>query len=417
MLNPNTNIRELAYLVTVDEIREIPGYDRICQYRVGGWWLVSGKGDYQVGDTALYIEIDSLCPYNEQFSFLDKLIDENGKTIRPDRHKIKTQRFAKGTALSQGLLCPLKDFPQLQGKEVGYFCTEELGITYYEVEDNVRKASNEQLTNMKVEKKLERWCKKHKFLSKFKFIINWKRNSILNKIKKQQQKKKSDSGWPTGRFPGVSKTDQERCENMVWVLEDKSPYIKTLKIDGTSSTYILERLKKNKFEYYVCSRNVRMMSRDQKNFHSDEENVYWDASDTFKIKEFLEDYLNKNNLDWVCVQGEIAGKSLKGAKIQGDPHNLNQFKFFGFHMTDSKNGRLNPLDASKLCHSYGIDWVPILDDNYIMPNDFEEFKLSADGKCDLPNSNGLREGFVYYKKENPSFSFKNVSREYLLKHN
>ena len=136
---------------------------------MGGWWLVSGKGDCQVGDTALYIEIDSLCPYTEQFNFLNEAFNEKGEKIKPDRHKIKTQKFAKGTALSQGLLCPLKDFPQLQGKPVGYFCTEELGITYYEVEDNVRKASNEQLTNMKVEKRLERWCKKHKILSKLKF--------------------------------------------------------------------------------------------------------------------------------------------------------------------------------------------------------------------------------------------------------
>ena len=204
----NEGQRELAYLVTVDEIREIPNYDRICQYRVGGWWLVSGKGDYQVGDTALYIEIDSLCPYTQEFAFLDEQFNDAGEKIRPDRHKIKTQRFARGTALSQGLLCPLKDFPQLQGKEVGYFCTNELGITYYEKEDNVRKASNEQLTNMKVEKRLERWSKKHKFLSKFKFIREWKRKAILNRIKKQQQKKKSD--WNL-RMPEISKTDEERC--------------------------------------------------------------------------------------------------------------------------------------------------------------------------------------------------------------
>ena len=208
MINNETKQRELAYLVTVDEIREIPNYDRICQYRVGGWWLVSGKGDYQVGDTALYIEIDSLCPYTQEFAFLDEQFNDSGEKIRPDRHKIKTQRFAKGTALSQGLLCPLKDFPQLQGKAVGYFCTEELGITYYEKEDNVRKASNEQLTNMKLEKRLNRWSRKHKFLSKFKFIREWKRKSILNRIKKQQQKKKSD--WNL-RMPEISKTDEERC--------------------------------------------------------------------------------------------------------------------------------------------------------------------------------------------------------------
>ena len=53
MLN-NEGQRELAYLVTVDEVREIPNYDRICQYRVGGWWLVSGKGDYQRSERQIH---------------------------------------------------------------------------------------------------------------------------------------------------------------------------------------------------------------------------------------------------------------------------------------------------------------------------------------------------------------------------
>ena len=155
--------RELAYIVKVDEVRELEGYDRIAHYRVGGWWLVSGKGDYQVGDLALYIEIDSLCPYTEEFSFLDEKFDEEGIKIRPDRHKIKTQKFCKGKALSQGLLCPLKDFPHLKGKELGYFCTKELGITYYEAEDNKRKADNSRYTSMQArhkkffKTKLGRW--------------------------------------------------------------------------------------------------------------------------------------------------------------------------------------------------------------------------------------------------------------------
>ena len=47
----------------------------------------------------------------------------------------------------------------------------------------------------------------------------------------------------------------------------------------------------------------------------------------------------------------------------------------------------------------------------------EEFKLSADGPCEVKGARGLREGYVYRKVGDPNFSFKNVSREYLLKHN
>ena len=36
MLNPNTNERELAYVVAIDEIRPIEGYDRVEHARAGG---------------------------------------------------------------------------------------------------------------------------------------------------------------------------------------------------------------------------------------------------------------------------------------------------------------------------------------------------------------------------------------------
>ena len=310
MLNEK-GIRELAYLVTVDEIREIPNYDRICQYRVGGWWLVSGKGDYQVGDTALYIEIDSLCPYTEEFAFLDEQFNDSGEKVRPDRHKIKTQKFARGTALSQGLLCPLKDFPQLQGKEVGYFCTKELGITYYEVEDNTRKASNEQLTNMKVEKRLERWSKKHKFLSKFKFIREWKRKSILNRIKKQQQKKKSD--WNL-RMPEISKTDEERCQNCFNQMKALNlKWMITEKVDGTSSTFFKRRGKKELFT--VASRNViyDTPEKEDRNFYKDTDgNVYLKMAEKYNIEQLFDNILRDNpTFEYICLQGVSFGGSIQ----------------------------------------------------------------------------------------------------------
>ena len=50
---------------------------------------------------------------------------------------------------------------------------------------------------------------------------------------------------------------------------------------------------------------------------------------------------------------------------------------------------------------------------------FEEFKKSADGYYDPICCEGqnkcIREGYVYYKTTEPTFSFKNVSREYLGK--
>jgi hypothetical protein len=89
-------------------------------------------------------------------------------------------------------------------------------------------------------------------------------------------------------------------------------------------------------------------------------------------------------------------------------------------MIDSEQGKYDIRDAAKIWKDYDMEIVPIVDENYILPDDFEEFKKSAEGYYDASVCEGKskqrREGFVYYKTTDPNFSFKNVSREYLLKH-
>jgi len=203
------------------------------------------------------------------------------------------------------------------------------------------------------------------------------------------------------------------CENMPWVLQDKTPYIVTQKCDGTSATYILERKKHDKYEFYVCSRNVRQMNEDQECYHST--NVYWEMEHKYDIKNKLTHWLERHmNSPYICWQGEICGPD-----IQKNPQALSERHFFAFHMID-ENGKYDMREAKKIWDSYGIETVPIMDENYIMPDDFEEFKLQADGCYDPSVCEGKtdcpREGYVYYKTTDPNFSFKNVSREYLLNH-
>ena len=146
MLNKNQE-RELAYVVIIDEIREIPGYDRVEHARTGGWWCIVPKGQFHVGDAAIYFEIDSKVPStNPAFAFLEKR-----------NYKIKTQKMCK--VLSQGLIMHAEDFgwKAYQAGETGYnepacimddnnachyvdtesrFLTKILGVTYADDEDN-----------------------------------------------------------------------------------------------------------------------------------------------------------------------------------------------------------------------------------------------------------------------------------------
>jgi hypothetical protein len=202
---------------------------------------------------------------------------------------------------------------------------------------------------------------------------------------------------------------------MSWILEDKTPFIVTQKCDGSSGTYILERKNKKKFEFYVCSRNVRMINENQECFYGSH-NYYWEVAKKYDIKNKMQDWLNKHpEANFVCWQGEICAP-----KIQKNPHKLTETHFYCFHWTDSINGRLSIVEAAKIWKEYKMETVPIIDTNYILPDNFEEFKLEADGLYDASVCEGhedcAREGFVYYKTTEPNFSFKNVSRLYLLNH-
>lgn len=300
--------------------------------------------------------------------------------------------------ISQGLLMTCAELGV--NKPEGTPLTSDLHITYYIAEDNARKSggnSNKYQSmsarHMKLARsKPWRWLMRREWGRKLLYFFFGKKKLDVKSFPKQ--------------FPYIHVTDEERCENMPWILEDKEPWIKTTKIDGTSSTYILER-KPFGYEYYVCSRNVRQLTPNQATFH--DSNVYWEMSDKYHIKEFLKAQLdNHKDLKYVCLQGETAGVAL-----QGNPHNFPDVRFFGFNYIDSEVGRWNSLRARALCEMYGIPWVPIVDKAYILPDDFEEFKLSADGPCEAPDATGLREGYVYRSFDGTK-SFKNVSREYLL---
>ena len=395
MLNEN-NERELAYVVRINKVEPIEGYDRVEYAHINGWGCVVRKGAFKEGDLGVYFEIDSKCPAVEPFLFLEKR-----------KYHVKTQKMCK--RISQGLLMSFADFGWENDKyKEGTFLTKELGITYYEPEDNARKANSVD----KYKKMAQRNGKLFRH-QPFRWLMRreWGKKLLFVFFGKKRDKK---TGWPVGRFPGVSKTDQERAENMPWVLNDKTPFIVTQKCDGSSGTFILEK-KLFGYEFYVCSRNIRMMKEDQECFYGNH-NYYWEVAKKYDIENKMKNWLKANpKAKFVCWQGEVCAPA-----IQSNPQALTETHLYCFHWTDGLNGRRNIIDAAKDWKTMNMEVVPIVDTNYIMPDNFEDFKLSADGTYDSSvcegNNNCPREGFVYYKTTDPNFSFKNVSREYLLKH-
>lgn len=382
--------RALAYTARVEEVKEIPGYDRVEHARVGaGWWCIVSKSDnFKPGDLCVYFEVDSKVPANdERFAFMEKR-----------NYKVKTLRMCK--VYSQGLIMPITAFPEITTTDEHVDVTDVLHITYAVEEDNARKNGdpNAKYTSMKARhKKLFT----HPLVKKI-MRYEWGRKLMFFFFGK---KKDNPRTFPT-HFQFIHKTDEERCENLPWVLGYKDPLIVTEKLDDTSSTYILEKKGRNKYEFYVLSRNVRQQDENQKTYH--DHNIYWDMAFKYDIENKLKQYLEENDLDYVCIQGESVGS------VQGNPLQLTEDDLYVFNLIRSDKGRI-PSDEGKLIvEKMGMKWVPILDTAFYMPNDMEEFKVMADAKS-VVNPKVDREGIVV-RDPKTDFSFKNVSRKYLLKH-
>lgn len=384
--------RALAYIVNCGRVFEIVGADNIALAEVNGWKVIIKKNEISEGDKCVFFEIDSKLPEAEWSEFL-----------RPKHFKIKTMKLSKFNAISQGLLMPITLFPELADMEVGTDVTDILKVTYSVVEDNTRKSKNGD-----PDAKYKSMAQRHQKIFKKPIVRKIMKHKLGRKIMFLFFGKKKDKplSFPT-HFPFVHKTDEERCENMPWVLGYERPLIVTEKLDGTSSTYILERKGKKKFEFYVLSRNVRQKTPDQKCYH--DKNIYWDMAIKNNIEQHLKEYLVANpDLKYVCIQGESVGS------VQGNPLKLNEDELYVFNFIRSDVGRLSSIDGKEIIESWDMKFVPILETEYYVPTDMEAFKEYATAKS-VVNPNVLREGIVLRDPTN-DFSFKNVSCEYLLKH-
>ena len=411
MLNSKSE-RELAYVVLVDKIEPIIGSDNCEAATVGGWKVMVRKNVFHVGDLAIYFEIDSRVDCSrKEFAFMDKY---NGK--------VKTQKYTfggKGNFVSQGLLMHAEDFGwknaiDADGHPLIYdandnsrfwyadgedrFLTKELGVTYADDADNKRKVnSGDKYKAMAARrpnifrKKWARWLMKRE----------WGRKLMFFFFGKKRDKK---DGWPSW----VQKTDEERVQNMPWILEDKGEWVVTEKIDGTSTTFTMKRSKFGKNKMYVCSRNVCFDTVDKPCYY--DTNVYWEMAKKYNIYDVLSKLLDRfTNAEWVTIQGETYGEG-----IQKRNYSLKGHEFAIFNLITSDKGRLGTKEmVYELGNICDVPCVPILNTITFDGLTVEKLLEMADGNSVI---DGLpREGFVLRSLDG-AWSFKAVSNNYLLKY-
>ncbi len=128
-------MRKLASVQRIWSIEPIEGADRIELAHVLGWQCVVNKGQFQPMDLGVYFEIDSFLPIRPEFEFM-RSSSYKKTDIMGEGFRLRTQRF-RGQ-ISQGLLLPLSQFPEIPGEtEVGTDVSELLGVKKWEIEERV----------------------------------------------------------------------------------------------------------------------------------------------------------------------------------------------------------------------------------------------------------------------------------------
>lgn len=357
-------MRKLASIREVSDKRAIPGADNIEMVVVDGWECVVLKSEnINIGDKVVYIEIDSIVPDCETFEFM-----------RERKFRVKTIKL-RGQ-ISQGLVQPMCILKKPANKyKLGDDVTEELGIKKYDLQA-VKEHKMKQCSRRPRNKFL-------KWLMRYEWFRELWRKTHIDAIEMP--------GW-------IIKTDEEHVQNIPrdyaqWA-EEKIKFIVTEKLDGCSYTAFI---KDN--EFGICSRNLLLLKNNSNNHH------YFDVTKTYNIKAVLEHLKEELNASRIVLQGEIIGPD-----IQNNKYDLHKYYLYVFNLIVD-NKKLSYNETYQIIKNHKLMMVPLLEDNYILPNSIRDIVEHSKGNSVLLKRK--REGIVVRNSQN-DISFKVINPDFLL---
>lgn len=345
-------MRKMASIRKIDAIGPIEGADAIEVATLGGWKVVVKKNEFNVGDLAVYCEIDSWVP-TELAPFLSK-----GKDPR-EYNGVKGERLRtvklRGQ-LSQGLLL------SMEYKIDGGWILPVTRRCYIQEGEDVSEELNIQKWEAPVNAQL--------------------------------------AGQVRGNFPSlIPKTDQERAQNLVKEINAAIAagirFEVTEKLEGSSMTcYLING------EFGVCSRNLDLKR--------DENNTFWKVA----IEQDIEAKMRAVGGEF-AIQGELIGPGIQGniyKLTQPEFHVFDVYNVIGGGYLDPQDRR-DLIAGMGLNHVPVVAHTADLFDTLGLKN-VEDILKFAEGKSVL-NKAQEREGIVF-KEVNGGMSFKGISNKYLL---
>lgn len=381
--------RALASVRKVKSLSPIEGADLIELAMIDDWQCVVGKGIHKEGDLVIYFEIDSFIngedkrfeSFSERFSNFDGMTGLRVKTIR-----LRKQ-------LSQGIVMPVREFPEIKKPSEGLDVTKLLKVVQWEEAEKTDTSGSA--------------CKSAAVFPSF--------------IPKTNQPRAQNIGASLIRsmdrgelFERTIK--QDGSSMTVYLVRPDSKYFPAalkLKLNQEKRTGIAGLLQKVKVWYdlkftdkynksisAVCSRNSQLKDHDGSNF--------WNVAISHQLVEILNAIDGSN-----ALQGELLAPNIQSnfEKVEAP-----EFRLFDMFNIDTQQYYL-PTERKATADQFSIPHVPT---DAILT--LAEVPGSQDGlvkallaAAEGPgmNPNVKREGHVYKSMTNLNNSFKVVATSYL----
>lgn len=344
-------MRKLAHIEYIHHIDPIENADNIELVKVLGWQCVAKKGEFRVGDLAVYFEIDSFLPIkDERYEFLRNSCYKNSDLLG-EGYKLKTQKM-RGE-LSQGLCLPLSMFPEITDPQIGDDVTELLEVRKWEVAEPA-----------------------------------------------------STQGTNIGYLPHfIHKTEEPRIQNIPDIIYQymSSEFYITTKLDGSSfSVGIIKDKGADKgYTFHVCGSNYE--------YADDGKCSFWQIVKEKDLESKLWEMLRITGRQSIVVQGEYCASG-----IQGNPLKLQRHNWYIFNVEiDGERQGLHA--AKNCAEELNLEFVPVEEKNVCIRDFYptlESILLRAEGTYD---SGAIKEGIVVRRVKDGKLSFKAINNQYLLK--
>ena len=244
-------MRKLASVQKVWKVEPIDGADRIELAHVLGWQCVVNKGKFHEGDLGVYFEIDSFLPVRDEFEFM-RASSYKKTDVMGEGFRLRTMKF-RGQ-ISQGLLLPMKDFPELP----------------------VDAAEGDNVTE------------------------------LLNVRKWEIEEKATTGGTVIGTLPyDIPHTDETRVQAEPELIQAFSglEYYISMKMDGSSHSIGIDA-----YGFHVTGHNYE--------YKDDGTSSFYELVKARDYRSKMEAYVDKEHIDTITIQGELCAPGIQKNRLK-----------------------------------------------------------------------------------------------------